>query len=89
VPSPEGLAPTVVAPFIDHPRRIDALPGVETIVFDGEDDPYAPNGVRGDYEVDASIPVELVPGGGHLIPDSGFGPWPRIREWATAAKLGA
>lgn len=88
IPSPAVLAPTVVAPFIAHDPRIDPLPGVETIVFEGEGDEYSPHGVRADYAIDPRIPVELVPGGGHLVPASGFGPWPRIREWATGAKLG-
>lgn len=81
IPSPAVLAPTVVAPFTDHPARIDALPGIETRVFEGEGDPYSPGGVRADYAIDARIPVELVPDGGHLVPDSGFGEWPRMRDW--------
>jgi predicted alpha/beta hydrolase family esterase len=87
IPAPSVLEPTVVADFTEHPRRIDALPGVDTIVFDGEDDEYAPGGVRASYAIDASIPVETVLGGGHLTPATGFGPWPRILEWATGAKL--
>jgi len=89
IPSPGVLAPTVVAPFVRHEPRIDPLPGVEQIVFEGEGDEYAPHGVRADYAIDPDIPVELVVGGGHLVPASGFGPWPRILDWATGAKLGA
>lgn len=84
IPSPGVLRPTVVAPFVDHPPSVTELPGVEQIVFEGEGDPYSPNGLRADYEIDATIPVELVPDGGHLTPDSGFGPWPRILEWTLA-----
>jgi len=85
IPSPAVLEPTVVAAFVDHPARIDALPGVETVVFEGEGDAYSPNGVRADYEIDPSIPLEFVAGGGHLTPDSGFGRWPRILEWVLGA----
>lgn len=88
IPAPSVLAPTVVADFAAHPPRIDPLPGVETIVIEGEGDEYAPGGVRAAYAIDGSIPVETVPGGGHLIPASGFGPWPRMLEWAADAKLG-
>ena len=90
IPSPAVLAPTIVAPFVAHEPRLAALPGVEQIVFEGEGDAYSPSGVRADYAIDAGIPVETVPGGGHLVPASGFGPWPRILEWALAGdKLGA
>lgn len=87
IPAPSVLAPTVVASFTDHPRRIDALPGVETHVFEGEGDEYSPGGVRASYAIDPAVPVELVPGGGHLIPASGFGPWPRILDWALSGML--
>lgn len=81
IPAPEVLRTTVVASFIDHPPRITALPGVEQIVFEGENDPYSPGGVRAAYDIDPMIPVEAVPAGEHLTPDSGFGAWPRILEW--------
>jgi uncharacterized protein len=84
IPAPEVLRSTVVASFIDHPPRIAVLPGVDQIVFEGENDPYSPGGVRAAYDIDPAIPVESVPGGEHLIPDSGFGPWPRILEWSLA-----
>jgi predicted alpha/beta hydrolase family esterase len=86
IPAPEVLRTTVVESFTDHPARIAELPGVEQVVFEGENDPYSPGGVRASYAIDPSIPVEAVPQGGHLIPDSGFGPWPRILEWTLAAE---
>ena len=89
IPSPSVLAPTVVAPFVRFDPHLAALPGVETRVFEGEGDEYAPGGLRAEFTVDADIPVELVAGGGHLVPSSGFGPWPRIREWALSGMLDA
>ena len=85
IPAPEVLRSTVVEAFVDHPPVIAPLSGVEQIVFDGENDPYSPGGVRASYEIAPSIPVEVIVNGGHLIPDSGFGPWPRILEWALDA----
>jgi predicted alpha/beta hydrolase family esterase len=84
IPAPEVLRPTVVAPFVDHPPRIAALPGIEQLVVEGENDPYSPGGLRAAYEIDPAVPVEAVTGGHHLTPDSGFGPWPRILEWTRA-----
>lgn len=89
IPVPSVLAPTVVAPFTDHPPRVDALSGVELRVFEGEGDEYSPAGVRAEYAIDPAVPVEVVAGGGHLVPASGFGPWPRILEWSTSGMLDA
>lgn len=83
IPAPSVLADTVVESFTDHPARIDPIPGVELHIFEGEGDPYLPGGTAASYTVDPAIPVEVVPGGGHLIPDSGFGRWPRILDWVT------
>lgn len=82
IPAPAMLESTVVAAFVDHPRAIDAVPGAETLIVEGGDDEYSPGGVGAHYAIDPGIPVETVPGGGHLIPSSGFGPWPRMLEWA-------
>lgn len=68
IPAPVVLGPTIVAPFVAHPPRIDPIDGVE---------------------LDSGIPVERVARGGHLVPSSGFGPWPRILEWATGGMLDA
>lgn len=84
-PAPVPLESEVVAAFVDHPKRIDAVPGVELRIFEGEDDPYLPGGLAASYEVHPDVAVELVPGGGHLIPDSGFGRWPRILDWVLEA----
>jgi len=82
IPSPAVLAPTVVAPFVAHEPHIGVLPGIEQLIVEGEDDPYSPGGLRVAYAVDGQIPIELIASGGHLTPDSGFGPWPRILDWA-------
>jgi Predicted esterase of the alpha/beta hydrolase fold len=82
VPAPSALEGTVVESFVAAPARIPALPGVEQRVFEGEGDEYAGRGVSVEFDVDDDVPVELVPGGGHLIPASGFGPWSRMLEWA-------
>lgn len=87
IPAPEVLRSTVVASFIDHPSHIAALPDVEQIVFEGENDPYSPGGVLAAYDIDPTIPVETVPGGEHLTPDSGFGMWPRILEWSLTGEV--
>jgi uncharacterized protein len=84
IPSPAVLASTVVSAFVDHPPSVDLVPGVEMHVFEGEGDEYAPGGLRASYLVDPAIPVELVPRGGHLVPETGFGEWPRILEWVVA-----
>lgn len=87
VPAPSALESTVVAPFVEVSARIPALPGVETRIFEGEGDEYAGRGVEAEFEVDPGIPVELVAGGGHLVPADGFGPWPRVLEWALDGML--
>lgn len=89
VPSPSVLASTVVAPFVQFPPRLAPLPGIELLVIEGEGDEYAPGGLRAAFDVEPAVPVEVVPGGGHLVPASGFGPWPRIRDWALSGMLGA
>ena len=84
-PSPDVLRAEVVAAFADHPPRIDPIAGVEVRVFEGEGDPYLPGGLAASYAVGPAVPVESIAGGGHLIPDSGYGRWPRMLEWVLVA----
>jgi predicted alpha/beta hydrolase family esterase len=55
-----------------------------------EDDPYNPHGpalFAGQLEAE----VDLIPGPGHINPDDGYGPWPRVLEWCrdSSVRLGA
>jgi predicted alpha/beta hydrolase family esterase len=46
-----------------------------------DDDPYCPEGAATLYGAPLGIPVDIVPGGGHLNPDAGYGPWPAVEAW--------
>jgi predicted alpha/beta hydrolase family esterase len=48
-----------------------------------DDDPYCPGfGARHHWGAPLGLPVDVLPGTGHLNPESGFGPWPAMRAWA-------
>jgi hypothetical protein len=47
-----------------------------------DDDPYCPEGA-GAYPL--GIPVDVLPGAGHINPDAGFGPWPAVEAWCYGA----
>jgi len=56
-----------------------------------DDDPYCPDGAAGVYGGPLGLPVDLLPGGGHLNPDAGYGPWPAVEAWVLgdAARITA
>ncbi|WP_418957939.1 RBBP9/YdeN family alpha/beta hydrolase [Streptomyces tritici] len=47
----------------------------------GDGDPYCPEGADVHYGTPLGMDVDRVPGGGHLTPDSGYGPWPSLLSW--------
>jgi uncharacterized protein len=47
-----------------------------------DDDPYCPERADRVY-ADLDIPVDVIPGGGHLNPDAGYGPWPAVEAWCV------
>jgi serine hydrolase len=49
-----------------------------------EVDPYCPAGAAAVYGEPLELDYEVIPGGGHLNADAGYGPWPEIEEWALA-----
>jgi predicted alpha/beta hydrolase family esterase len=53
-----------------------------------DDDPYCPEGATALYGRPLDLPTDLLPGGGHLNVDAGFGPWPAMEAWAQGAKNG-
>jgi predicted alpha/beta hydrolase family esterase len=46
-----------------------------------DNDPYCPEGAATLYGEPLGIPVDVIPGGGHLNPDAGYGPWPEVEAW--------
>jgi serine hydrolase len=37
------------------------------------------------YGAPLGIPVDVLPGAGHVNPDAGFGPWPEVEAWCYGA----
>ncbi|MBA2631286.1 MAG: alpha/beta hydrolase [Thermoleophilaceae bacterium] len=46
-------------------------------------DPYNPEGAQAMYADALGITADILPGAGHITPDSGYGPWPFAEEWCA------
>ncbi len=46
-----------------------------------DNDPFCPEGAPALYGEPLKLPTIVIPGGGHLNPEAGFGPWPEIERW--------
>jgi predicted alpha/beta hydrolase family esterase len=81
-PSPR-TAIEEIAPFFPPPMDVDTVRhGADgTVLVAGDDDPYLPEGIAAAYGVPLKIPVTVVPGGGHLNIDAGYGEWPAVLDW--------
>jgi uncharacterized protein len=83
---PSALAE--VPSFFPAPLDADALAtaaGTTRLVC-SDDDPYCPEGADALYGRPLGLPVDLLPGRGHLNADSGLGPWPAMLEWCLGAR---
>lgn len=45
-------------------------------------DSYCPAGAAAVFGEPLALDYELIPGGGHLNTDAGYGPWPDVERWA-------
>ena len=57
-----------------------AIGAEDALLIAGDDDPYMPEGLAGIAPHVVARPVS-VPAGGHLIPATGYGPWPEMLDW--------
>jgi predicted alpha/beta hydrolase family esterase len=48
-------------------------------------DPYCPAGAAATFGDPLALDYEVIPGGGHLNPDAGYGPWPEVESWALGS----
>ena len=49
-----------------------------------DNDPYCPPGAATRFGDPLELDYEVIPGGGHLNVDAGYGPWPEVEAWALA-----
>ena len=75
-PPSESADVAQIAAFF--PAPLPALTGARLVC--GDDDPYCPEGADTVYGA-LAIPVDVIPGGGHLNPEAGYGPWPAAEAW--------
>lgn len=57
-------------------------PAYDTTIVASDDDPYCPEGAQAAYGAPLGIPVQTIPGGGHLELTAGYGEWPSLLAWA-------
>jgi serine hydrolase len=60
----------------------------DTRIVCSDDDPYNPRGAVATHAEPLGLPVEVIPGGGHLNVEAGFGPWPDVERWALTRAPG-
>ena len=77
-PPSESADVPEIQPFFPVP-----LPGLATgaRLVCADADPYCPEGADALYGEPLGIPVDVLPGAGHINPETGFGPWPAAEAW--------
>jgi hypothetical protein len=78
-----------IAEFFPPPLDVDTVRrGADgTALVAGDDDPYLPEGIAAAYGLPLKIATTVVPGGGHLNVDSGYGAWPAVLDWCGRDNL--
>lgn len=87
-PSPDTKIEQI-ASFFPPPLDIDSVRrGADgTVLVAADDDQYIPEGVTAAYGLPLKIATTVVPGGGHLNSESGYGPWPAMLDWCNRDNL--
>ncbi|HEV2999239.1 MAG TPA: alpha/beta hydrolase [Solirubrobacteraceae bacterium] len=77
--------PPELANFFPVPRDPSLAANARLVCSD--DDPYCAD-ASGVYGARLDVPVDLLPGTGHINTEAGFGPWPAVLDWCYGAKNG-
>src|SRR5213083_2218807 len=77
-------------PFFPVTATAEEVAGAarQTRLVCADNDPYCPEGAAALYGGSLDLPIDLLPGRGHLNVDAGLGPWPAMEAWAQGAKNG-
>lgn len=87
-PCPGSRVPELARFFPSGADRdaVHAAAGSTRLVC-SDDDPYCPGpGAREHWGAPLELPVDLLPGTGHLNADAGFGPWPAMLDWVLGER---
>ena len=87
-PSPTTTIPEIAA-FFPAPVDVDTVRHAAdgTVLIAGDDDPYIPEGIAAAYGLPLKIATTVIPGGGHLNVEAGFGAWPSVLDWCNRDNL--
>ena len=69
-----------------RPERVRAAAAGETRLVCSDNDPYNPRGAVATFAEPLGIRADLIPGGGHLNLEAGYGPWPAVERWALTGQ---
>jgi predicted alpha/beta hydrolase family esterase len=85
-----GAGVAAIEPFFPIPLDAAAVASAarETRLVASDNDPYCPEGAIALYAGPLGVRSELLPGGGHVNTDAGYGPWPGVEAWAYGANQG-
>ena len=78
-----------LAGFVPPPLDVDAVRrgAGGTVLVASDDDPYCPETAAVAYGRPLRMATTVVPGGGQLNIESGFGPWPAALAWCNHDNL--
>jgi predicted alpha/beta hydrolase family esterase len=79
-PSETAAVPQIAGFF---PVPLPALATGARLVC-SDNDPYCPEGAETVYGEALGIPVDVLPGAGHMNLDAGYGPWPAAEAWCLS-----
>jgi uncharacterized protein len=79
LPGARGFFPLSV-----EPADVERAAGSTRIVW-ADDDPYCPEGAGLLYAEPLGLPASRLEGGGHVNPDTGYGPWPAVERWCLGS----
>ncbi|MEP7020170.1 MAG: alpha/beta hydrolase [Pseudonocardiales bacterium] len=87
-PSPRTTIPEI-AEFFPPPLDIAGVRRSSggTVLVGGDNDPYTPEGIAAAYGLPLKMPTTIVPDGGHLNSDAGYGEWPAVLDWCGRDNL--
>lgn len=89
-PPSAGAAVAEIADFVPapiEPEAVEAAAETTRIVCADAGDPYCPEGPV--LWKPLGVPIDVIPGGGHLNSDAGYGPWPAVEAWCLDPASGS